>query len=139
MKFWQLILFVLFLSSQTSARFKTLDADSLVAVESVKNLGLSASDERRSVIEMRWCFNEALNDQISLFNLTLLVRYADGALITFDQSVNSNARNHQFEVPTLHFVRGRKPAFIESLKAEVHLVPANTPQQNLSAFKRRRI
>jgi hypothetical protein len=90
-----------------------------VEVTEVKDLGLSDSDETKSVIEVKWCINPTLQPSHSAFNVTLEITYADGAVLIFDKQVESSARSSQIEVPTLHIYRGKKPAIIKRTKAFV--------------------
>ena len=90
-----------------------------VEVTEVKELGLSDSDETKSVIEIKWCVNSALQPTHSAFNVTVEVTYADGAILLFDEQVPGRARSTRVEVPALHIYRGRKPAIIREIKAFV--------------------
>jgi hypothetical protein len=90
-----------------------------VEVKEIKDLGLSDSDETKSVIGLRWCVNPTLQPTHSVFNLTLEVVYADGAILIFDKQAESSVRSSRIEVPTLHIYRGKKPAIIKQIKAFV--------------------
>lgn len=90
-----------------------------VEVTDVKELGLSDSDETKSVIEIKWCVNPTLQPNHSTFNVTLEVIYADGAILIFDEQAEKDARSARIEVPTLHIYRGKKAAIIKEIKAFV--------------------
>ena len=90
-----------------------------VEVTEVKELGLSDSDETKSVIEIKWRVNPTLQTNHSDFNVTLEITYADGAVLLFDEQAEKNARSAQIEVPTLHIYRGKKAAIIKHIKAFV--------------------
>ncbi|MEK7725182.1 MAG: hypothetical protein AAB336_12575 [Acidobacteriota bacterium] len=92
-------------------------ASTPVEVTDVKEVGLSDSDETKSVIEIKWKVNPSLQPNHSIFNVTLEVVYADGAILIFDEQVEKQARSTQIEVPALHIFRGKKPAIIKQIKA----------------------
>lgn len=90
-----------------------------VEVTEVKEIGLSDSDETKSVIEVKWCVNQELQTKQNTFNVTVEIIYADGAKLIFDEQSEKQARSTQIEVPTLHIYRGKKPAIIKQIKAFV--------------------
>lgn len=90
-----------------------------VEVTQVKEIGLSDSDETKSVIEVKWCVNQAIQPAHSGFNVTVEVIYADGAILIFDEQSKNQVRSTQIEVPTLHIYRGKKPAIIKQIRAFV--------------------
>ena len=92
-------------------------ASTPVEVTDVKEVGLSDSYETKSVIEIKWKVNPSLQPNHSIFNVTLEVVYADGAILIFDEQVEKQARSTQIEVPALHIFRGKKPAIIKQIKA----------------------
>lgn len=94
-------------------------ANTPVEVTDVKEIGLSDSDETKSVIEIKWKVNPTLQPNHSEFNVTLEVIYADGAVLIFDEQAESEARSAKIEVPALHIYRGKKPAIIKEIKAFV--------------------
>lgn len=94
-------------------------ASTPVEVTDVKEIGLSDSDETKSVIEIKWRVNSTLQANHSDFNVTLEVIYADGAVLLFDEQAEKNARSAQIQVPTLHIYRGKKAAIIKQIKAFV--------------------
>lgn len=90
-----------------------------IEVIHVKEMGLSDSDDTKSVIEVKWCVNSTLQPNHSDFNVTLEVTYADRAILLFDEQAEYQARSALIEVPTLHIYRGKKPAIIKQIKAFV--------------------
>ena len=94
-------------------------ANTPVEVTDVKEIGLSDSDETKSVIEIKWKVNPSLQPSHSVFNVTLEVTYADGAVLIFDEHAEKEARSAQIEVPSLHIYRGKKAAIIKEIKAFV--------------------
>lgn len=94
-------------------------ANTPIEVTQIKEIGLSDSDETKSVIEVQWCVRSTLQPNHSNFNVTVEVIYADGAILIFDEQAENSARSAQIEVPTLHTFRGKKPAIIKEIKAFV--------------------
>ena len=94
-------------------------ANTPVEVTDVKEIGLSDSDETKSVIEIKWKVNPMLQPNHSDFNVTLEVIYADGAVLIFDEQAESDARSAKIEIPALHIYRGKKAAIIRQIKAFV--------------------
>ena len=90
-----------------------------VEVTEAKEIGISDSDETKSVIEVKWCVNQKLQTNPTNFNVTVEVTYADGAILIFDDQAQNQARSIQIEVPALHIYRGKKPAIIKQIKAFV--------------------
>lgn len=90
-----------------------------VEVIEVKNLGISDSDETKSVIEVRWQTNPTLHPNHSNFNVSLEITYANGMILIVDEQANTEARSVRFEVPTVNLWRGKSPAYIKQMKAFV--------------------
>jgi hypothetical protein len=90
-----------------------------VEVIEVKNLGISDSDETKSVIEIRWKINPTLHPNHSDFNVSLEVIYANGMILIIDEQVGKTERSAQIEVPSVNLMRGKAPAFIKQMKAFV--------------------
>lgn len=112
MRFLGLVLMVFVMVNQAIA-------NAPVEVTEVKELGLSDSDETKSVIEIKWRINPALQPNHSVFNVTLEITYADGAILLFDEQAEKDTRSTQIEVPALHVYRGKKAAIIKEIKAFV--------------------
>ncbi len=96
-------------------------ADCLTPVEvtEIKNLGISDSDETKSVIEVQWQLNPALHPNHSDFNVSLEITYANGTILLVDERSENTARSAQIEIPTISLRRGKAPAFIKQIKALV--------------------
>ena len=90
-----------------------------VEVTEIKNLGISDSDETKSVIEIQWKINPTLHPNHSEFNVSLEIVYADGTVLIVDEQVENTARSAIIEVPTVHLRRGKSPAYIKQIKAFV--------------------
>ena len=94
-------------------------ANTPVEVTQIKEIGLSDSDETKSVIEIKWKVNPSLQANHSDFNVTVEITYADGAILIFDGKAENDAFSTQIEVPSLHIYRGKKAAIIKQIKAFV--------------------
>jgi hypothetical protein len=94
-------------------------ANTPVEVTQIKEIGLSDSDETKSVIEIKWKVNPSPQANHSDFNVTAEITYADGAILIFDGKAGSGALSTQIEVPSLHIYRGKKAAIIKQIKAFV--------------------
>jgi hypothetical protein len=106
-------------------------SDTPVEVIGIRNMGLSAADETKSVIEIEWRVNNALHPNGESFNLTLEVVYASGVSLIFETRVEgATARSTQIEVPALHTIPGRVPAAIKQVRAIVMMA---NPAQRISA------
>ena len=115
-------LLTLFLAAvnQISVNAKNL-TDVPVEVIEVKDLGVSASDDSKSIIEVRWRVNSTLS-AVASFNLILSVVYADGS--TRDEAKKSDGKtvSASFEVPSVRVSKGKPPAFIKNMNAVVTAV-----------------
>lgn len=94
-------------------------ANTPVEVTEIKEIGLSDSDETKSVIEIKWKVNPSLQVNHSDFNVTVEITYADGAILIFDEKAEMDVLSTQIEVPSLHIYRGKKAAIIRQIKAFV--------------------
>ena len=90
-----------------------------VEVTEAKEIGLSDSDETKSVIEIQWRVDPRFQSNHSNFNVTLEIRYADGAVLIIDEQAENSSSWSQIEVPTVHLVRGKLTASIKQIKAFV--------------------
>jgi hypothetical protein len=91
----------------------------LVEIAEVKNVGLSAGNDAKSIIQAQWSVNAQPGMNIKSFELILEVTYADGAVEKFRGSANGAERKARFEVPTLHVSAGRPGAELRSFKANI--------------------
>jgi hypothetical protein len=85
----------------------------------VKNVGVSASNESNSIIQVRWNATAQPQTAIKSFDLNLEVTYADGAVERAKTSVDGKARSARFEVPTLHRAAGRNASEMKSFKINI--------------------
>ncbi len=90
-----------------------------VEVIELKNVGISDSDETKSVIEVKWQINPTLHPNHSDFYISLEVIYADSTVLIVDEKSESETRSVRIEVPTVHLQRGKTPAYIKQMKAFV--------------------
>jgi hypothetical protein len=93
-----------------------------VEVTGVKDLGLSDSDELKSLIEVSWNIDSIKKERIKSFNLLLSVRYADGTSISERRTVEKTALSARVEVPSVKTLGNRPAAFIKKIDARVTAV-----------------
>jgi hypothetical protein len=98
---------------------RLIDCMTPVEVTEIKNLGISDSDETKSVIEIKWQINPTLHPNHSQFNVSLEIIYANGMVLIVDEQSENSTRSVQIEVPTVNLRRGKSPAFIRQIKAFV--------------------
>jgi hypothetical protein len=104
-------------TAQTAAR--SLTRASVVEITEVKNVGLSAGNDTKSIIQVGWSVNAQPNLSIKSLELVLEVTYADGVVEKFRSSASGSTRQARFEVPTLHVSIGRPGAELRSFKANI--------------------
>jgi hypothetical protein len=97
----------------------SLPLASLVEIAEVKNVGLSAGNDSKSIIQAQWSVNAQPGTNIKSFELTLEVTYADGAIERFRVTASGADRKARFEVPTLHVSAGRPGAELRSFKTNI--------------------
>jgi|GEM_PF-2398284 len=110
-----LILLVLCVASQTASAQKGIQ----VEIKTVKILGVSATDETKSIIEVRWETIPLQDPKIKSFDIKLEVIYANGQSVTKQFSVGGTARNGRTEIATVHTSSGRPPAMIKAIKTSI--------------------
>ena len=115
--FVTLLTLFLVAANQISVNAKSL-TDIPVEVVEVKDLGVSASDDSKSIIEVRWRVKSTL-DAATSFNLTLSVIYADGTTRDELKKVDGKTVSARFEVPSVKVSKGKPPAFIKKMNAVV--------------------
>lgn len=117
----QNLILVLFLALAATQIFANQLTCCLTPVEvtEIKNLGISDSDETKSVIEVQWKINPTLHPNHSEFNVSLEIVYANGTVLIVDEQSDNEARSALIEVPTVHLRRGKSPAYIKQMKAFV--------------------
>lgn len=87
-----------------------------VDVVEAREIGLSDSDDTKSVVEVKW---QTTQQNYKFFNVMLEIKYADGAILIFDEQVSNQSRSTQIEVPALHIYRNKRAAIIKEIKAFV--------------------
>ena len=93
-----------------------------VEIVEIRDLGLSESDENKSVIEVRWRVKEIEKEKIVSFNVILFVTYADGTTINEKCNAEKTANSARLEVSSVKTFGNRPPAFIKKLNAKVTAV-----------------
>jgi hypothetical protein len=117
--FLSLIAIFLIVANQSVNAKNLMDVP--VEVVEVKDLGVSANDDSKSIIEVRWRINPTLN-AVASFNLTLIVTYADGTTINEVKKTDGKTVSARFEVPSVKISKGKPPAFIKKMNAVVTAV-----------------
>ena len=115
--FVSLLTLFLVAANQISVNAKNAP-DIPVEVLEVKDLGVSTSDDSKSIIEVRWRVKSTL-DAATSFNLTLSVTYADGTTRDELKKTDGKTISAQFEVPSVKVSKGKPPAFIKKMNAVV--------------------
>jgi hypothetical protein len=90
-----------------------------VDILEVKNVGVSASNESNSIIQVKWNVTTSPSTAVKSYELNLEVTYADGAVEKAKATADSRARSARFEVPTLHRVAGRNASEMKSFKINI--------------------
>jgi hypothetical protein len=101
----------------TKTEARSLALSTVIEITEVKNVGLSAINESKSVIQALWSVSAQPGRTIKSFELNLEVTYADGAVEKFKATVSGTERKTRFEVPTLHVSAGRPGAELRGFKA----------------------
>ena len=121
LKILSLISLVLAIASQTAIN-ATETADSPVEVLEVRDLGISANDDSKSIIEVRWRVNPTLIADVASFNLVLSVTYADGTTLNVKRQTKEKSLSMRVEVPSVNSSKGRPAASIKKMNAIVTAV-----------------
>lgn len=90
-----------------------------IQITDVKNVGVSAANAAKSIIEVRWQANIAPNINVKSFELKLEITYTDGAVVTAQSNASAQARSGRVEVPTTHLSPSGTPATMKAIKASV--------------------
>jgi hypothetical protein len=98
---------------------RSANGSSRIEIVEVKNVGISAADDAKSVIQVRWTARFPPETSVKSFDVSLEVRYADQAKERVRVSVNGSASSARFEVPTLHQSPGRPAAEMRGFEASV--------------------
>jgi hypothetical protein len=92
---------------------------SRIDIVEVKNLGISAANDSKSVIQMKWAAKLPPGSNVKSFDVSLEVQYADRTKEKIRDTVNGSASSARFEVPTLHVSPGRPAAEFRTFEASV--------------------
>lgn len=114
-----LLLLICVAMQKAEAQRMFIQLGSQVEITDVKNIGVSASNQAKSIIEVRWQTKFAPNTNVKSFELKLEVTYADGSIVTTQSSVTGTARSGRVEVPTTNSSVGRPSSTIKSFRASV--------------------
>jgi hypothetical protein len=98
---------------------QSANGSSRIEIVEVKNVGISAANDAKSVIQVRWAARFPPETSVKSFDVSLEVRYADQAKERVRVSVDGSASSARFEVPTLHLSPGRPAAEMRSFEASV--------------------
>lgn len=96
-----------------------IDSSSGIEITQVKNMGLSAANAKKSIIEVRWIVQSQPGMALKAFELSIEVIYADGATEKAKSTVSGSSRNARFEVPTLHTSPGLAAAEMKNFKINI--------------------
>lgn len=90
-----------------------------IDIVEVKNLGISAANDSKSVIQVKWAAKLPPGSSVKSFYVSLEVGYADATKEKVKSTINGSASSARFEVPTLHLSPGRPAAELRSFEATV--------------------
>ena len=90
-----------------------------VEIAEVKNVGVSAGNNAKSVIQVKWTAQNQSNVSIKSFDLVVEVAYADGGREKVQATANGSERSARFEVPTVHITPGRPAAELKQFTAQI--------------------
>jgi hypothetical protein len=112
-----ILLAVAALAIQVTAR--PAGSSSIIDIVEVKNVGVSAANDSKSVIQVRWTAKLPPGSNVKSFDVSLEVQYADRTKEKIKSTVNGSATSARFEVPTLHISPGRPAAELRTFEATV--------------------
>jgi hypothetical protein len=92
---------------------------SSIDIDEVKNVGLSAANDAKSVIQVKWTAKLPPGTNVKSFDVSLEVQYADRTKERIRNTVSGTAGSARFEVPTLHVSPGRPAAELRTFEATV--------------------
>jgi hypothetical protein len=113
------ILFLAMAASGSNGISALIDSSSGIEITQVKNMGLSAANAKKSIIEVRWTVQSQPGMALKSFDVAIEVSYADGAVEKSKSTVNGSSRNARFEVPTLHSSPGLAAAEMKNFKINI--------------------
>jgi len=97
----------------------TMPVLTAVEIVEVKTVGVSAAEESRSIVQVRWRTDAQGGAEVKSFEVAIEVGYADGAIEKRKTTTAASTRSTRFEVPTLHFSAGRPGAELKTFRASV--------------------
>ena len=112
-----ILLAVAALAAKVAAQ--SADGSSSIDIVEVKNVGISAANDAKSVIQVKWTAKPPPGSDVKSFDVSLEVKYADRTKEKIKYTVNGSADSARFEVPTLHLSPGRPAAELRSFEATV--------------------
>jgi hypothetical protein len=92
---------------------------SRIEIVEVRNLGISAANDAKSVIQVEWAARLPPEATVKSFDVSLEVRYADRTSEKIKSTVSASTASARFEVPTIHLSPGRPGAEMRSFEASV--------------------
>ena len=95
-------------------------------------MGVSATNETQSIIQVSWNTQGAPDLKVESFELQLEAIYADGAVEKVQAKASGAARSSRFEVPTLHRAPGRPAAEMKSFKVSIRANYSETATKSVS-------
>ncbi len=95
------------------------DGSSSIDIVEVKNVGISAANDAKSVIQVKWTAKLPPGSNVKSFDVSLEVKYADRTKEKMKYTVNGSADGARFEVPTLHLSPGKPAAELRRFEATV--------------------
>ena len=105
--------------TQPNTRSSGLLPGSQIEITEIKNVGVSAANESKSIIQVSWTTPVAAEVKIQSFDLQLDVSYADRGVEKVQARANAGARNNRFEIPTQHRAAGQPAAELKSFKVTI--------------------
>lgn len=94
-------------------------SSSSIDIVEVKNVGISAANDSKSVVQVKWAAKLPPGTNVKSFDVTLEVQYADRTKEKIKNTVSGSANTARFEVPTLHLSPGRPAAELRTFEATV--------------------
>src|SRR5262245_23602634 len=115
------------------SRAQSVNGFARIEIIEVKNVGLSAINEAKSIIQVRWEGRYPQGTSVKSFDVSLEVQYADNTKERAKTTVSGSTSSTRFEVPTLHLSPGRPGAEMRSFDATVtaNFTETATKQGNL--------
>jgi len=90
-----------------------------IEILEVKNVGISAANDAKSVIEVRWAARFPQGVTVKSFDISLEVSYADKTREKIRGKVSGSITSTRFEVSTLRLSPGRPGAELRGFEAAV--------------------